>query len=215
MGAVQALCEFSLLVSQQYHSDLSLTALDDAQNWVHKNKGAFREQNMMKFPKATGDEQSARESYQLQEQKIHKIHAAMKVQVYGAEKVTTINWRQFQVHLNRPWQASTRWSNADQQRATEWLKRDMHLVTPVKCKLFDKLFQHLQQQLLQQVRTKATSPHSAFAKKLAQLTTAAHAEVDGAAKMTYDRWVKFHLPLSNAETKATTWSIADTEHVVN
>ena len=46
---------------------------------------------MMKFPKATGDEQSARESYQLQEQKIHKIHAAMKVQVYGAEKVTTIN----------------------------------------------------------------------------------------------------------------------------
>jgi len=30
MGAVRALCEFSLLVSQQNHSDLSLTALDDA-----------------------------------------------------------------------------------------------------------------------------------------------------------------------------------------
>ena len=30
MGAVQTLCEFSLLVSQQNHSDLSLTALDDA-----------------------------------------------------------------------------------------------------------------------------------------------------------------------------------------
>jgi len=30
MGAVQALCEFSLLVSQQNHSALSLTALDDA-----------------------------------------------------------------------------------------------------------------------------------------------------------------------------------------
>jgi len=29
MGAVQALCEFSLLVSQQNHSDLSLQALDD------------------------------------------------------------------------------------------------------------------------------------------------------------------------------------------
>jgi len=32
MGAVWALCEFSLLVSQQNHSDLSLTALDDALN---------------------------------------------------------------------------------------------------------------------------------------------------------------------------------------
>jgi len=32
MGAVRALCEFSLLVSQRNHSDLSLTALDDALN---------------------------------------------------------------------------------------------------------------------------------------------------------------------------------------
>jgi hypothetical protein len=31
MGAVRALCEFSLLVSQQSNSDLFLTALDDAQ----------------------------------------------------------------------------------------------------------------------------------------------------------------------------------------
>ena len=30
MGAVRALCEFSLLVSQQNYSDLSLTALHDA-----------------------------------------------------------------------------------------------------------------------------------------------------------------------------------------
>jgi hypothetical protein len=30
MGAVRALCEYSLLVSQQNHSDLSLAALDDA-----------------------------------------------------------------------------------------------------------------------------------------------------------------------------------------
>jgi hypothetical protein len=30
MGAVQALSEFSLLVSQQNHSDLSLKVLDDA-----------------------------------------------------------------------------------------------------------------------------------------------------------------------------------------
>jgi hypothetical protein len=32
MGAVRALCEFSLLVSQQYHSHLSLKALHDALN---------------------------------------------------------------------------------------------------------------------------------------------------------------------------------------
>jgi hypothetical protein len=29
MGAVRALCEFSVLVSQQNHSDLSLKALDN------------------------------------------------------------------------------------------------------------------------------------------------------------------------------------------
>jgi hypothetical protein len=31
MGAMQALCEFSLLVSQQKHTDLPLRALDDIQ----------------------------------------------------------------------------------------------------------------------------------------------------------------------------------------
>jgi len=41
MGAVRALCEFSLLVSQQNHSDLSLTALDDALKQFYKKKGAF------------------------------------------------------------------------------------------------------------------------------------------------------------------------------
>jgi len=43
MGAVQALCEFPLLVSQQNHSDLSLTALDDALKRFHTKKGAFRD----------------------------------------------------------------------------------------------------------------------------------------------------------------------------
>jgi len=41
MGAVRALCEFSLLVSQQNHSDLSLAALDDALKRFYKMKGAF------------------------------------------------------------------------------------------------------------------------------------------------------------------------------
>jgi len=41
MGAVRALCEFSLLVSQQNHSDLSLTALDNALKQFYKKNGAF------------------------------------------------------------------------------------------------------------------------------------------------------------------------------
>jgi hypothetical protein len=89
MGAVRALCEFSLLVSQQNQSDLSLTALDDALTRFYKRKGAFREKKMSKSAKAQVDDLLARESHQLHERKIHKIHAAMVVQEYGAEEVTT------------------------------------------------------------------------------------------------------------------------------
>jgi tRNA A37 threonylcarbamoyladenosine modification protein TsaB len=39
MGAVQEVCEFSLLVSQQNHSDLSLKALDDALKRFYQKKG--------------------------------------------------------------------------------------------------------------------------------------------------------------------------------
>ena len=99
MGAVRALCEFSLLVSQQNHSDLSLAALDDALKRFYKKKGAFRDQKMSKSAKAKVDEQLATESHQLREQKIHKIRAAMEVLVYGAEKVTTSKRRQFQIRL--------------------------------------------------------------------------------------------------------------------
>jgi len=101
MGAVRALCEFSLLVRQQNHSDLSLTALDDALKRFYKKKGAFRAQKMSKSAKAKVDEQLATESHQLREQIIHKIRAAMEVQVYGAEIVTTSKRREFQVRLNR------------------------------------------------------------------------------------------------------------------
>jgi len=79
MGAVRALCEFSLLVSQQSLSDLSLTALDDALNRIFQKNGDFWEQKMLKSGKAKVDDQLARESQLLQEQKIHKIHAAMEV----------------------------------------------------------------------------------------------------------------------------------------
>jgi len=215
MGAVRALCEFSLLVSQQNHSDLSLTALDDALKQLYKKKGAFREQKMSKSAKAHMDELLGTESHQLREQKIHKICAAMEVQVYGAAKVTTTKRRRFQVHLNRARQVATTWSDADRHSAIERLERKIHQVTPVKCKLFDKLFQHDKRQLLQEVGTKATGPRSTFAKKLAQIKTVAEEEVYGAANMNTDKPVEFQVRLSDAETEATTWSIANTDRIAN
>ena len=44
---------------------------------------------MLKSARASVDEQLARESHYIRHQKIHKIRAAMEVQVYRAEKVTT------------------------------------------------------------------------------------------------------------------------------
>jgi len=89
MGVERASCELSLLVSQQIHSDLSLTALADALKQYYNEKGAFQEQKMSKSAKAKVDEQFTRKSHHRREQKIHIICTAIEVQVYGAEKVTT------------------------------------------------------------------------------------------------------------------------------
>jgi len=99
--AVWALSEFSLLVSQQNHSNLSLAALDGAPKRFYKMKSAFWDQRMSKSAKAKVDVQLARESHHLAAQKIHKIRAAMEIQLYGAEKVTKSKHRQFQVRLDR------------------------------------------------------------------------------------------------------------------
>jgi len=45
-GAALALCEFSSLVSQQNHSDLSLKALDHALKRFYQKEGIFCEQKM-------------------------------------------------------------------------------------------------------------------------------------------------------------------------
>jgi hypothetical protein len=95
MGAVRALCEFSLLVSQQNHSDLSLKAPENALKRFYQKKGIFREQKMSKSAKAKVDDLLAKESHQLRKQMIHKIRAAMEAVVYGAEKVSTTKHRQF------------------------------------------------------------------------------------------------------------------------
>jgi len=137
MGAVRALCDFSLLVSQQSHSGLFLKALDDAIKRFSQKKGMFQEQKMAKSAQAKVDDLLAMESYQFRKQKLHNIHAAMEALVYGAEKVSSTKCRQFQVRLNRAWQAATTWTDADLQKAIERLEREIHRVTPGKCNLFD------------------------------------------------------------------------------
>jgi len=89
MGAMWALCKFSLLVSQQNHSDLFHTALADALKRCYQKKGIVWEQKRSKSAKAKVDVLFAKESRQLPEQTIHKICGAMKGLVYGAEQVST------------------------------------------------------------------------------------------------------------------------------
>jgi len=60
-------------------------------------------------------------------------------------------------------------------------------VTPAKRKLFDKLFERHERQLLQEVGTKATGPRSKFAKDIALMKAAAKDEAYGAANITADK----------------------------
>jgi len=62
---------------------------------------------MSKAAQAKVDDLLAWEAHLLCKQKIHKIRAAMEAHVYGAEMVSTTKRRQFQVNLNRAWQAAT------------------------------------------------------------------------------------------------------------
>jgi len=66
---------------------------------------------------------------------------------------------------------------------------------------------------LQELGTKATGPGSKFAKDLALMKAAAEDEAYGAANMTAHKHLQFPIRLSDAETDATTWSLADTERV--
>jgi len=139
----------------------------------------------------------------------------MEVQLYGAEMVTTSQRWQFHTRLNWARHAATIWLDADWPRVIERLKRKIHQVTPAKCKRFDKSFQHHEQQILQEVRTKATSLRSIFAKTPSQKKTAADDEAYRVVNMSPDRRMQFQVCLSDAEIEFTTCSIADTDPVVN
>jgi hypothetical protein len=77
-------------------------------------------------------------------------------------------------------------------------------MTPAKPTLFDKVFQHHEQQLLQEVGTKATGHRSILPKQHALLKAAAEDEASAVAHLTADKRLQFQFCLSNAWTEAMT-----------
>jgi hypothetical protein len=103
----------------------------------------------------------------------------MEALVYGAEKISTTQLRQFQVGLNSARKAGTTWSDSNCQKAIEQLKHEIHQVTPAVSKLFDKLFQRNKRQLLQEVGTRATGHRSKLAQQLAPINLAPKTRLTG------------------------------------
>jgi len=168
---------------------------------------------MSKSAMAIVDDLLATESHQLFEHKIHNIRPALEVPLYGSETVSSTKRRHFQVHLNRARQAATTSSDADHPKGIELFEHEVHQMIPATCKPVNKSFQPHEQQLLHEVKTNPTGPRSIFGKQLALIETAAEDKAYMAANMTADNWVQFENHQSNAETEATTWSLADTERV--
>ena len=79
-------------------------------------------------------------------------------------------------------------------------------MTPVKLKIFETLFQHHVQPLLQELVTIATGPQSTFANIHTQMKIATEQDVNGAVNMTADMSLKLQVHLSNAEAEVTTGS---------
>jgi hypothetical protein len=142
---------------------------------------------MSKSVKGKVDDLLSTESHQLPKQKVLKICAVMEALVYGAKKDSTTKQRQFLVHRNSGWQTATICSDPDCQKAIERFDPEIHQVTEDKCKLFDNLYQHHEQQQLQEVRTKATGPSSIFATELLLQLAAAEKEAYGEANMTAEK----------------------------
>jgi len=119
MRPVWEFFEFSWPVRQQNHSDVFLNALYDALKWLYLKQNIVWKQKMAKCVMAKVDDLFATESHQLSEHKIHKICGAMEALVYGAEKVSTTKCRQFQMHLTKPQQVASAWSDTDCQKPIE------------------------------------------------------------------------------------------------
>jgi len=215
MRAVWGLCEFSLLVSQQTHSDQSLTAPDDALKQFYKKNPSVLEQKMWKSANTKVDKLLATESHLLWELKIDKIRDAIQVQVFRAEKVTTPTQSQFLVHLNRVWKAATKRSDADPQRTmSNWSLTSLqwHLLN-IRVLIYYPYM--MRDNYCRKLGLRQPVPEAHLQKTLAQLNMATEEEGNWAANTTTDMHAEYQVHLSNAETDATTWSIADTDLIVN
>jgi len=122
MRAVWVLCEFSLLGSQPNDSDLALKALDDALKWFYHKKGVNQEQKMSKSANGKVDEQLARESHQLREQKIDKICSAMRSVCMGlkmSHQLNEVNFRCASIEPNKQ-QQNGQMGN-DRRQRSDWI----------------------------------------------------------------------------------------------
>jgi len=88
IGAVHALCEFSLLVSQQHHYNQSLNTIDDTLKQFFLKMGGFVEQTMLMSAMTKVDKLLARIFPELEVQRSFEIHAPREVRVYEDEKFT-------------------------------------------------------------------------------------------------------------------------------
>jgi hypothetical protein len=91
MGTVWALCECSLLVSQQNNTELSITAQNNTQPKMYKMEGTFGERKVSKSANTDLNDQLASRFHQQRVQMIHLIRAALEVKLSGAILVTSSN----------------------------------------------------------------------------------------------------------------------------
>jgi len=215
LGPVRALCESSRIVSQQDHSDRSLTALYDALKWFYKKKGTFLVQKISKSAMANC-------MNSCQENPISYDNKRFIISMLRwMFRCTPLKW------LHETGEGKFRCARTEPDKrqpcgqmltgrvqTSDWSAKSItwHL-SNARCSIND--FQYDEQQLLQDLGTKPTCPRSSFAKKRATMITTAEEEVYGAANMTANKSVEFRIHLSDAETKATTWSIADTDRMAS
>lgn len=81
--------KFSLLASQHNNTYPSCKMEDNGSRKCYMRKSVFPQEIMSTSVNSQVDELFTRDSYQLQDHKIHSIHIAMVVQVYGSEQITT------------------------------------------------------------------------------------------------------------------------------
>jgi hypothetical protein len=95
------------------------------------------------------------------------------------------------------------------------LESELHSMTPIKHTFLDTLLQYHEPQQLQVVWPKATGPRRIFAKKVAHITSPVEEEDYGAVIITTNQGVECQVSPSDRENDGTTFSIADTDRIVN